>query len=293
MGDLPDAALPAAMESHLATDLLFSLVALVMVIQKFSLATLNKVKQYIQTTLALPDTERQSQTWTDDDLEEPPEPESLDDLSGVFTFGGLSAEDLSTPLLGNWSISTVNPAASLLKLPGLRLQEGFRLVSYVYRSQGEGAGLIFAVPEALSTTAHLEKALLRSTDAAHPPQPEGALPHFMEAITGDRSPVSFVVGTLLRREFQEFGALGARRSWSHHRLIESLPQQLTWQWKIDTPPKDFTAKVKMLPDGQAAVELFSCRVGSSVTLYRHLEQYPVAHYRPMILDKPIAIAQRR
>lgn len=264
-----------------------------MSMQKFSLEAIQKVRRYIQEALAVKDIEAQSQAWAGlEDSEELPEPESLDDLSGVFAFGGLAPEDVSSPNLeGYWFISTVNPAAALLKLPGLQINPGYRLVSYLYRASNNGVGLVFALPENLSTTAHLEKALAGSGTIAQPPQPEGALTHFMDAITGDQSPVSFLVASILRRELQEFGAAGRHCSWNHHRLIDAVPTKLAWVWRVEQP-KDLLPKVKVLQNGQAAVEFFSCRVGQSITLYRHLDQYPAGQYKAASLDKALAIAQR-
>lgn len=263
-----------------------------MSIQKFPLEALKKIRQYVQSTLSPAAAERQSQTWTGlEDVDgELPEPESIDDLSGIFAFGGQVLAEAPNAR-GHWFVSTVNPGTSLLKLPGLRLKPEMRLVSYLYRSDEDGAGLIFAVPELFSTTAHLEKAL-QSSDFSQPPRPEGALPHFMEAVEGDRSAISFVVASLLRREFQEFGATGKRCNWSHHRLIDAVPPQTRCQWRLEHPPQDLAPKAKILPDGQAAVEFFSYRSGSTIVLYRHFDQYVAGQYKPNSVDKAIAIIHR-
>jgi len=262
-----------------------------MSIQKFPLATVNKIRRYIQNVLVLTDSEQQSQVWAElGETEEPPAPESLDDLSGIFAFGGLAPEEVSIPQ-GRWHLSTVNPAATLLKLSGLRLKSEVRWVSYLYRDQQEGRGLVLAVPESLSAIFHLEKSLANSQDISHPPQPEGALAHFMEAIEGDRSPGSFLLASLLHRELQEFGALGQYCNWSKHRLIEVPPPQVNWSWQGEQP-KDLSAKVKILPDGQAATEFFTCRVQNPIALYRHLDQFPVKHYKPSSIDKAIAVAHQ-
>lgn len=265
-----------------------------MSIQKFPLEALKKVRQYIQSTLSLADSERQPQTWTGlDDADELPEPESLDDLSGIFAFGGQSVEDSSMAhSRGHWFVSTVNPGTTLLKLPGLRLKPELRLVSYLYRSEEDGAGLIVAVPKFLSTTAYLEKALQQSSSLSHPPKPAQALSHFMQAVEGDRSPLSFVVASIVRREFQEFGAMGKRCNWSHHRLINAIPPQAKCQWRLEHPPKDLSPKAKISSDGQAAVEFFSYRSGSTIVLYRHFDQYMAGQYTSTSLDKAIAIIHR-
>ena len=261
-----------------------------MSIQKFPLETVKKIRQIIQNALSLEDMERQSQTWAGlDDVEDLPEPKSLDDLSGVFTFGGISAEDASVPSLrDSWFISTVNPGAALLKLPGLKLKSDVRLVSYLYRNGQDGLGLVMAVPETLSTTAQLEKALQTANGLTHPPKPHGALSSLMDAFEGDRSPISFVIASMLRRELQEFGAVGKRRNWCHHRLIDAIPPQAKCVWRVEQPPKDLSVKVKVSPDGQAAIEFFSFRAGDPIHIFRHLDQYAAGQYRSNSLDKPIA-----
>lgn len=260
-----------------------------MSIQKFPLATLLKIRRYMQTTLALPDAEQQAKVVeTLDDL---PEPESIDDLSGLFSSGTPIVTTLSPILQEQWFISTVNPAAPLIKMPGLWLKPGFRLVSYLYRSaEGSGVGVVWAVPEEFSTTAQLEKAVKEKHNIAQVPQPEGALGHVMEAIEGDRSAASFVLASILRRELQELGVLGDRRNWAYHHLIEGIPAKYNWQWRTEIP-KDLSPKVRLYPDGHAAVELFSCRISGTKTLYRHLDRYPPNSYKPDSLDKMLAMEQ--
>jgi hypothetical protein len=259
-----------------------------MSIQKLPLAALQQVRQYIQSTIALANTEQKFQAWAMlDDFEDLPEPESVDDLSSVFAFGSLSAEP--TQRSSRWVVSTVNPAAALVKLPGLSLKSGVRMVSYVYQGKDEGLGVVWAVPEALSTTFALEKVL--SGDGSRQPKPGGALDHFMAAVEGDRSPASFMVASILRRELEEFGATGQRSNWSHHQLIDAVPPQAKWQWK-GQQPVDLSAKVKVMPDGKAAIEFFTCRVTSPVSIVRHVELYPPQTYIAESQNQAIAIAQR-
>lgn len=265
-----------------------------MSIQKFPLETLKRVRQHIQATLSLVNTENQSKTWAGLDKDnELPEPESLDDLSGIFAFGGLSEEDFSRSTNRNrWFVSTVNPGDALLKLPGLYLKPAFRLVSYLYRDGEDGSGLVFAVPESFSTMAHLEEPLHNCGTLSCPPQPSGALPQVMEAIDGDRSPLSFMIASVFKRELEEFGAIGQQCQWSHHRFMDALPPQTNCQWRVEAPPKDFSPKVKVLPTGQAAVEFFTYRVGKPIVIYRHLDQYSAKKYESNSLDKAVALIQR-
>lgn len=260
-----------------------------MSIQRFPIAAVRQVRQYIQNALTVDDDKQQ--VWAGlDEVDNIPEPESLDDLSGVFAFGGLSPEEIAAPRSrAYWSISTVNPSAALLKLPGLQLKPTWRLVSYLYRDGESGAGLILALPAALATTAHLQKSLDGSLK--QPPTPTGALADVMEAIDGNRSAVSFLMASIFNRELREFGASGNFRNWTHHRLIDAIPTQVKWQWQTEQP-KDLAPKAKVMPNGQAIVEFFTCRVSSGVAIYRHVDQYPADQYKPKRLDKPIATVQR-
>lgn len=260
-----------------------------MVIQKFTLEAIQKVRSLIQAELGAAETNVPLFSGSDA-IAEIPSPTSLDDLSHIFTFGGRSPTEQTDLLKNQWSISTFNPGSILLKLPGLWLKPQYRLVSYLYRGGADGTGLILALPETLSTTAHLQKALAQAT-IAQPPQPENAMP-FMAAIDGDRSVASFMIASLLRRELQEFGAVGKRQTWTHHRLVQTLPAKLSWHWQSEMP-KDWLPKAIVLPNGQAAVEFFSGRVNAQeVTLYRHLDRYPTDGYVGSGFDQVLAVGGR-
>jgi len=264
-----------------------------MSVQKIQLEALQKIRQHIQHGFALPESENHPRSYAaSDDQSEVPEPDSLSSLGDLFNFGGSVEESTHAPnQRGKWFISAMNPGAVLLKLPGLKLKPDVKLISYLHRTPDDGVGVVWAVPEALSTTAQLEKALDTSGDRTHPPRPEGAFTNVTEAIEGDRSPASFIIASLLQRELKEFGNLGKYCSWSHHRLIGAVPGQMQWQWKGEQP-KDFSPKVRLFPDGRVAIEFFSCRIIPPITLYQHLDQYPAQHYTAAVLDRPIAIAQR-
>jgi hypothetical protein len=261
-----------------------------MSIQKLPLAALQQVRKYIKSTIVLTDVDQKFQDWSMlDEFEDLPEPESVDDLSSIFAFGSLSTEQTlgQNQRRSRWVVSTVNPGAALVKLPGLSLKPGVRMVSYVYQAK-ESGGAVWAVPDELSTTSVLEKAIT-GADLSRQPRPEGAFDHFMEAVKGDRSAASFVVASLLRRELEEFG--GSSRPWSQHQLIDTVPAQVKWQWG-QSQPADLAPKVKIMSDGQAAVEFFTWRVAQPVSLFRHIELYPAETYSPKSQNQTIAIAQR-
>ncbi|MGF1498384.1 MAG: hypothetical protein ACFB8W_16410 [Elainellaceae cyanobacterium] len=250
-----------------------------MTIQKFPVAALRKVRRYINSILAVPESEQQLTSPLVDDTEDVPEPDSLDALGDVFKFGGFDAPDEGSaiPAEGCWLISVVNPAEVLVKLPNLQLVPGYRLVSYLFRAPEMGFGVTWAVPEAEGTTDQLEAALLMADGAQRPPRPATALDDVMAVVAGDRSPSSFLIASILKREFTEFGAQGLARDWSQHELIDAVPAKLEAHWRADYP-RDLTPRVRSSPDGQIAVEFFSCRTKAPVEIVRHVDQYSSQQY---------------
>jgi hypothetical protein len=265
-----------------------------MTLQKLPFETLQKLQHHIKAALALPDSENHPQSQLFGDEEELPEPDSVSALGNLFNFGAsLEASTYAPNTQGKWFISSTNPGSALLKLPGLWLRSDLRLVSYLYRVVEDGIGITWAVPESLSTTAQLENALAESGDRKQPPRPTGALAEVMQAMDGDRSPLSFVIASLLKRELQELGALGKSCDWEHHRLIATLPTQVNWQWRLQTPPRDLSTKVQILDTGNAAIEFFTCRVSPPIAIFQHIDHYQPSHYTPASLDRPIAVAVQR
>ncbi|GAP99371.1 hypothetical protein [Leptolyngbya sp. NIES-2104] len=257
--------------------------------QRVPLEALQKIRQHFKTALLVPKAENYPEIYLD--REEPPAPTSLQDLSSLFHFGGSLEEAFQMPnRQGQWFISTANPGTALMKVPSLKLKPGFRLVSYLYRIGDDGTGATWALPEQFSTTSHLEKALLTAGDRDMPPKPESALADFMDAIDGDHSPMSFVIASLLRCELLEFGKVGRIATWSHHRLLNSLPALPNWQWRAEAP-KDYSPKVRVFPDGRVAVEFFSCRTVAPIAVFQHVDHYLVGQYQAKHLDRAIAISQ--
>lgn len=260
--------------------------------QRIPLDTLQKVRQYLKTVLVLPESENRPLTAALANLTPLPEPDSLAGLGDLFRVGGAIDEGVPMPNnYGQWYVSVMDPGVAFMKLPGLQLRSGYRLVTYLYRQGEEGLGKTWAIPEAMSTTANLEKALGGAGTEQQPPKPLGCLEDLSLAIEGDNSASSYVYASLLRRELQEFGALGKRGIWGKHTLINSVPQQLQWQWRTEV--KDLSPKVRILPEGRAVVEFFTCRVTPSIAIFQHLDQYSAGEYLPKSIDRPVAIGERK
>ena len=245
------------------------------------MASLRKIRRHITHGLILPDAAMPSpQADAVDSFDDIPEPDSLDALGGVFNMGDLAIpqpEMYSTGADEGWVLSTVNPGDVLHKLPGLRLKSKLRLVAFLFKSDMDGQGVIWAVPEDFCTTDYLEDSLRGSTDADHPPQPPAAFPNCMEAIEGDRSSASFLTASILQREFLEFGAQGKQVSWAYQRLIEDIPAAIKPYWH-DTDHPNLQPKVSPLSDGGATVEFFTCRIKPPIMIIRYVDHYSAENY---------------
>lgn len=256
-----------------------------MAFQRYPLSTAQKISQQVRQSLALPPLTELAPAG----VSQPVGPaDSLDALGDLFRLGDPpTADGLAPNQAGCWYVSTINPAEALFKLPGLWLKPGIRLVSYLQRQPGSGLGATWAVPELLSTTEQLEAAInLSSPDQL--PQPQGALPALAEALEGDGSLASFLAASIFVRELKEFGRSGQHIRWGHHRLIDAVPPQISWQWRSQAVA-DFGPRVAALADGQVAVEFFSCRVARPIALFRHVDRYGSSSYQAQTSDQVVAL----
>jgi hypothetical protein len=114
----------------------------------------------------------------------------------------------------------------------------------------------------------------------------------MNAITGNLTPASFLIASLLQRELQEFGRCGQFHRWHHHRLIGNVPKQRHWQWRMEQP-HNLNPKVYSLPNGKMAVEFYTCRIVPPIGIFRHVDRYPGNSYVAKSSNQAIASAAQQ
>ncbi len=258
--------------------------------QRYPLNAVQKISQIIRDALALPPYEQQPGQFVSDAPEEEDNvPDSLNALGDLFRVGDLPEDKLPAPNKeGRWFVSTVDPAEALVKLPGLWIRPGIRLVAYLRQDNKGGVGATVAIPGILSSTEQLELAIEQVTQASPTPTPEGSLGNLMESLEGDGSLASFLEASIFVREVREFGRFGAYARWIYHRYVNAPPPKVAWQWRTKTP-EDFSSKVVLRPDGEVVVEFYTCRVQKPVTLFRHLDRYPPNSYLAKTQDQVIAV----
>lgn len=159
-----------------------------------------------------------------------------------------------------WSRSDVDPLGLLRVFSKLRVQVGFVLRAYEYRSDSSnstnGNGVVWAVPEEVGFPEPEDCPTLNGY-LLRPPKPIGASDNLMEAIAGDGSPLSYLQASIFAREAAEFGALWHGRSWSDTEILGAAPwadtaprrtaelgasPRETWQW-FDREPRDWAPTV--------------------------------------------------
>lgn len=261
--------------------------------QQFPIASLQTLRRTLKQQLVLPDCERTPNAIADN----MPEPDSLATLSNLFRQGGITHAEGSTPNAnGQWFVSTVDASIALKHLPGIALKPNYCFVTYLYRirraNATHGGSVTWAMANQLSATSHLEAALNLAGNHNTPPYPEGALHNYMNAITGNLTPGSFLIASLFQRELQEFGRCGKFYRWHHHRLIGDVPKQRNWHWRMEQP-KRLAPTVHMLPSGKIAVEFYTCRVVPPIGIFHHVDRYPGNSYVAKASNQVIASAIRQ
>ena len=148
-----------------------------------------------------------------------------------------------------WCISEVDPTDLLKVFRTLRLKDGFVLRSHQYREDGNGDGLVWAMP--------VDAPLLdpgngwsgRQRLHPHALRPAEALSNLMDAIQGDGTPWSYLEASLFAREIDDFGVfwqgspkesdviLGADPfcTGQQRAIVGQTPDGDAWRWNEPKP----------------------------------------------------------
>jgi hypothetical protein len=202
-----------------------------------------------------------------------------------------------------WSKSTVDPNKVLELFKPLRLRKGYVLRAYQYNEEGNGNGVVWAMPvdaefpepkDCFTLENHLLKA----------PKPLEALDDVMEAIEGDGTPWSYLAASLLRREFSDFGAAWHGIHWSLHFVLDEDPwmadppkpdepvldrpttKAVEWIW-LEEAPKDWRPRVAVDKDG-VTVTLYTFCAVETQRLFRYTDTYKPGKLRAKVEEKEIA-----
>lgn len=166
-----------------------------------------------------------------------------------------------------WSRCELDPMVLLGFFYPLRLKPGFVLRAYQFRNCETGYGVVWALPFDIE----FPEPISGSPD--EPPKPAGALDDPMEAISGDGSPWSYLLASLLARELGDFAGFGPGLTWSTHLVLDTDPWKkynpiahalagqgfannpLGWHWH-GTRPRDWRPAV-LTDDGTTCVRFYT------------------------------------
>jgi hypothetical protein len=202
-----------------------------------------------------------------------------------------------------WSLSAINPAIALKYLPNLHLRKGWKLVGYQFKCDGNGNGVVHAIPESngfdLSSCLSENKEVVPGVVLATP-RPSGSAESFMEAIEPDGSLEAYLQASILFRELNEFGAMWHGCSWSTHTILLSDPwspksklkgrdeisEQIHWTFEA-AKPECWEPSVKQ--EGKiVTVSFFTCSSLGAETIYLYRDRYQSPCMTPEVEEQVIA-----
>lgn len=197
-----------------------------------------------------------------------------------------------------WCRSPVDPGRIVAALPSLRIKDEFALRGYVFRSHGNGNGVVWAMPAESDFPEPDDCPRMKGT-FLEAPIPPGALDP-MEAIDGDGTPLSYLSASLLARELKEFGAEWHGVWWYDHEILCAdpwggrLPQRLigqigdpaVWEW-VEPRPGDWRATVMAHVDAREVV-FHSFSGLEQDRIFRHRDRYRDGSYAPAMGSRVIA-----
>lgn len=199
---------------------------------------------------------------------------------------------------GAWHKTGFDPRRIVAAVPALHVKVGFRLHAYVFQERRDRNGVVWALPddaafpdpddcpeEELPVRAWT---LERITEMI-PPHPDDALLDVMEAIDGDKSPLSYLSASLLARELSEFAAEGHGIFWGDHRLVTDTHwrQATGWQWQMDKPSERQPTFYRN--DSGVTILFYTYLALGQEILIQHVDFYPGGSYAFTSTEQTIAI----
>ncbi|QAV16168.1 hypothetical protein EB820_19450 [Brevibacillus agri] len=134
-----------------------------------------------------------------------------------------------------WFRTAANPESIVRAFSHLRIKEGYKLRAYQYTDGANGNGIVWALPVDTelpdpNECQRLEEHFLSA------PKPSFALADFMQAIDGDRTPLSYLQASIVFHELHEFGAMWHGTSWGRDIILPLTDDQKShyghYEWEM-------------------------------------------------------------
>lgn len=134
--------------------------------------------------------------------------------------------------------SPANPESIIKGFSHLRVKEGYKLRAYQYSDGANGNGIVWAIPADADLPDPKECERLEEHFLSAP-KPSFALDDFMQAIDGDKSPMSFLQASIVFHELHELGAVWHGTSWGRDVILPTNDSQhvdhYVWEMIEDVP----------------------------------------------------------
>ena len=219
-------------------------------------------------------------------------------------------DDDGAPEPEGWSKSWHDPIKVVELLRPLRVKKEYVLRAYLHREDGNGFGIVWALPAEAEFPEPKDCPRL-AHHFLRVPKPWDALDDTMEAIGGNDSEWSYLAASLLRRELAEFGALWHGISWGAHTLLDDSPwaggpprddefpgerpwsRPSEWKW-FEAQPRNWAPQVRLEPN-RAIVTFYTYTAHAGggdddhqERIIRHTDTYRRGRYRAMTVEQKIA-----
>jgi len=214
-----------------------------------------------------------------------------------------------------WTKSWLDPNFLLTVFPQLKLQDGYVLRGYLHREDGNGSGVVWAMPADAEYPAPKDCPVLEH-HFLQAPKPFDALADTMEGIEGDGSESSYLAASILKRELMEFGALWHGLDWGTHSVLDASPFRLVepkdpksgsftldpkskWTWR-EPEPKDYRPKV-VIEQNRVVVTFYTYTPRSGMDkngellperVMRHTDTYRKGKYRSSSTATVVGVGKR-
>lgn len=204
-----------------------------------------------------------------------------------------------------WCRAEFDAARLVYIFPALTLRPGYRLLTYLYRSGGNGNGSVVTFAED-SEPCRAAAAVPAGTPIVRVPGKEDGAGWPMEAIDGDGSPLAYLSASLLAREFREVGAMwhgidwdvesvlaptlawlqGGGRSSKHNRALLKVMAEL--DWPSGMPPVEEFAPVVCITGKAVRVDFYTYSELGGRHVTRWTDSYAAGSYVPSMVRERVA-----
>lgn len=184
-----------------------------------------------------------------------------------------------------WAKSDCDPMGILHAFPSLQIKPGFVMRAYVFRSGGNGNGVVWAMPDE-SEFPQPDDCPKLTNVFLEPPRPPEALDDLMEAVSGDDTALSYLSASILQRELAEFGARWHGCEWSTHEIVGSKPLHparsgpsgpaIKWTWQ-QPQPKDWKPQV-IQSSGSIKVVFYTVSGLGGERIVKHTDSFKPGSY---------------